>query len=892
MGTELKNLGVLKMLFHQATAQEALEALGTDSERGLTPGEATKRLGKYGRNQLRSGKKQSVLSRFFSQFKDFMVLILLASAGVSFWASAMQGDADFLDPIIILSIVVINAVIGTVQELRADKAIDALKKLSSPKARVLRAGKKQTIDSVGLVPGDIVILRAGDLVPADLRLLRSAELLTEESALTGESMPVEKDALAVCGKEAPLAERKNMVFSGTGVASGAGVGVVTATGMDTAMGHIAGLLEQETAPETPLQKRLGQTGKVLGLGVIIICGLIFALGLLQHIEPLEMFMIAISLGVAAIPEGLTAVVTIVLAMGVKRMAAKRAIIRHMPAVETLGSTQVICSDKTGTLTQNKMTVTAFMGAFGQEPLESTTAQFCLELGTLCNNCETEGTDRKEISGDPTEAAFLRACRSSKGSLEEKYPRVGEIPFSSARKLMTTVHRSSGGYRIVSKGAPDVLIARCTQQLRGHSVSPLGGGVKAKLMSDNSELAGKGLRVLAVAYKDVEHLPGDDRETESGLIFCGLIGMEDPPRKEARAAVLECKRAGIIPVMITGDHAETALAIARRIGIAQEDGRAITGPELDRLSEGELAEKIGSCRVFARVSPEHKVKLVKAYQRRGMVAAMTGDGVNDAPALKAADIGCAMGRGGTEVAKSAADMVLTDDNFSTIVSAVREGRGIYRNIRRTVHFLLSCNIGEILVVFAAFLLRAPAPLLAIQLLWVNLVTDSLPALALGAEPIPRDVMEEPPHKREESVFSGGMGLSITLEGCLVGALALLAYSAGRAWFDVDPMEPVIGRTMAFAVLSLSQLVHSFNMRSEGSVLELGIFGNSKLNLACIICAFLMVSVIVFPPLAAVFRTAVLTPVQWAMVGGLSVFPLIAVEGEKLLGRLRNMSKKKK
>ncbi len=449
--------------------------------------------------------------------------------------------------------------------------------------------------------------------------------------------------------------------------------------------------------------------------------------------------------------------------------------------------------------------------------------------------------------------------------------------------MTTVHRTGDGYRVICKGAPDVLIARCTQQLRGHSVSPLSGSGKAKLMSDNSELAGKGLRVLAAAYKDVERLPGDDREIESGLIFCGLIGMEDPPRKEARAAVLECRRAGITPMMITGDHAGTALAIARRIGIAEENSSVITGPELDRLSEGELAARLDGCRVFARVSPEHKVKLVRAYQRRGMAVAMTGDGVNDAPALKAADIGCAMGRTGTDVAKGAADMILTDDDFSTIVSAVREGRGIYRNIRRTVHFLLSCNIGEILVVFAAFLLRAPAPLLAIQLLWVNLVTDSLPALALGVEPIPRDVMDEPPHKRDESIFSGGMGLSIALEGCLVGALALLAYSAGRAWFDVDPMEPIIGRTMAFAVLSLSQLVHSFNMRSQGSVLELGLFGNGKLNAACIICAFLMVSVIVFPPLAAVFRTAMLTHVQWVIVGGLSLFPLIAVEGEKLLAK---------
>lgn len=868
------------MELHHATCQQAAEQLGTDPKRGLSSAEAARRLEKYGKNQIRPARRQNLLVRFLGQFKDFMTLILLACAGISFWVSAMRGDREYVDSIIILAIVVCNAVIGTVQELRADKAIDALKKLSSPKARVLREGKKQTVESWQLVPGDVVILKAGDLVPADLRLLRTVELTAEESALTGESLPVEKEAGAVCQKNAPLAERRNTVFAGTGISAGAGVGIAAATGMDTAMGKIAGLLDQESSPETPLQNRLKQTGKVLGLGVAAICGLIFAMGLLQKVEPLEMFMIAISLGVAAIPEGLTAVVTIVLAMGVKRMAQKKAIVRHMPAVETLGSTQVICSDKTGTLTQNKMTVVAFSGAFGSEPTEGTTAQFCLELASLCNNCEAE---KGGIAGDPTEAAFLRACRTPKASLEASWPRVGEIPFTSARKLMTTVHKAGNGYRIISKGAPDVLIARCSRQLRGRSEGVLSGSAKAKLLSDNAALAERALRVLAVAYKDVDHLPDDDSQIENELVFCGLIGMEDPPRKGVRAAVLECRRAGIIPVMITGDHAATALAVARRVGIAGENHQALTGAQLDRLSDNELAQRLLDCRVFARVSPEHKVRLVKAYQRRGLTVAMTGDGVNDAPALKAADIGCAMGKNGTEVAKSAADMVLTDDNFSTIVAAVREGRGIYGNIRKTVHFLLSCNIGEILVVFAAFLLRAPAPLLAIQLLWVNLVTDSLPALALGAEPIPRNVMEEPPHRRDGSIFSGGMGLSVALEGCLVGALALLAYSAGRIWFDPNPADPVIGRTMAFGVLSLSQLVHSYNMRSQDSVLELGLFTNKKLNLACLACAFLMVSVIIFPPLSALFKTAALSPVQWLMVAGLSLFPLAAVEGEKLLGK---------
>ncbi len=875
------------MEFHSVSWRDTAERLGTDREKGLSQEEVRKRQERFGKNEIREGKRQNLLVRFLSQFKDFMVLILLASAAVSFLVSRMRGDNEFIDSIIILVIVVCNAVIGMVQELKADKAIEALKKLSSPHARVLRDGRKRTVESWELVPGDVVILKAGDLVPADIRLMKTVELKAEESALTGESVPAEKDANAICSEDATLAERKNMVFASTGVASGAGVGIVTATGMDTGMGQIAKMLEHEKAPQTPLQQKLKQTGKVLGIGVVVICAVIFLLGLIQKVEPLEMFMIAISLGVAAIPEGLTAVVTIVLAMGIKRMAQKRAIVRHMPAVETLGSTQVICSDKTGTLTQNKMTVVAFSGAYGDERLDGSTAQFSLELATLCNNSEDRGG---KITGDPTETAFLRACRRAKPELEKEYPRVGEIPFTSARKMMTTAHRTDTGYRVIAKGAPDVLIAHCTRMLKGSAAAPLSGSMKGKILSDNSRLAERALRVLAVAYKDVPVLPGDDRETENDLIFCGSIGMEDPPRQGVKTAVSQCKRAGIIPVMITGDHAATALAIAKRIGIADDFSGVMTGSELDRLSEAELSKQIFDYRVFARVSPEHKVKIVKSFQRQGVVVAMTGDGVNDAPALKSADIGCAMGKNGTEVAKSAADMVLTDDDFSTIVAAVREGRGIYKNIRKTVHFLLSCNIGEILVVFMAFLLRAPAPLLAIQLLWVNLVTDSLPALALGADPIRRDVMEEPPHKKNEGIFSGGMGFSVAVEGCLVGALSLLAYTIGRVWFDTDPMEPWIGRTMGFAVLSLSQLVHSFNMRSEHSVLKLGLFSNKKLVGACALCTALMVSVVVVPPLSAVFKTAALTGFQWLIVLALSLFPLIAVEGEKLI--LDHIPKRKK
>lgn len=867
------------MELYSQSREEAVQTLGTDPARGLNQRECQRRLEQYGKNELRPAKRRGLPARFFSQFQDLMVLILLAAAAVSFAVSWVRGDGEYVDSLIILAIVVCNAVIGTVQEVRADRAIQALKKLSSPHAWVIREGRRQRVESSQLAPGDLVVLQAGDLVPADLRLLKSAELKIEESALTGESVPAEKDAGARCPQNAPLGERKNMAFASTGVASGAGVGVVAATGMDTAMGRIAHMLEHEQSPQTPLQQRLKRMGKVMGVGVVLICAVIFLLGLFQQRPPLEMFMIAISLGVAAIPEGLTAVVTIVLAMGIKRMAQKRAIVRHLPAVETLGSTQVICSDKTGTLTQNKMTVVVFSSARGEERLDSPAAQFALELATLCSDAQEVG---EKITGDPTETAFLRACKRGKGELEGCYPRVGEIPFTSARKRMTTAHRlPEGGFRLIAKGAPDVLIARCTQLLQGGEIRPLTGAMKAKLLSDNSRLAERALRVLAVAYRDVSALPSDDRESESQLIFCGLIAMEDPPRPGVKEAVTQCKRAGILPVMITGDHAATALAIGQRLGIAESPSQVMTGPELDRLDDGALSKKVFQYRIFARVSPEHKVKLVRAFQQRGMVVAMTGDGVNDAPALKAADIGCAMGKNGTEVAQSAADMVLTDDDFSTIVAAVREGRGIYQNIRKTVHFLLSCNIGEILVVFVAFLLRAPTPLLAIQLLWVNLVTDSFPALALGADPIQGNVMEQPPHKREEGVFSGGVGFAVAVEGCLVGALALLAYTIGRAFFDYDPAAPAIGRTMAFCVLSLSQLVHSFNMRSEHSVLKLGLLSNRKLVAACGFCAFLMVSVVLFPPLSSLFQTTALTALQWLVVAALSLCPLLVVEGEKLL-----------
>ncbi len=854
--------------------EECVKRLGSDGGRGLEPQEAARRLRQYGRNELARPKKKGILRRFLAQFSDFMVLILLAAAAVSFVTSYLQHSRDYVDSIIILAIVVVNAVTGMVQESRAEKAIEALKKLSSPKARVLRGGREQLVDAALLVPGDIVRLRAGDLAPADLRLLQANGLKAGESALTGESLPVGKEAAALYPAGTPLGDRKNMVFSSSSIAAGNGTGVVVATGMETQVGRIAHMLASQEAPQTPLQKRLAQTGRWLGAAALLICLVIFLMGLLQSIPPLEMFLISISLAVAAIPEGLPAVVTIVLAAGVRRMAAKRSIVRHMPAVETLGSASVICSDKTGTLTQNRMTVTELRGPYGPVGLHSEEGRRLLSLAALCNN-STESGGR--FLGEPTETALAAACPERKSELEAKYPRVREIPFSSSRKMMTTVHRRpGGGWRIISKGAPDVLAAHCA-------------GPTAALLRGNEAMARRALRVIGVACRDTDSLPDGEAGLEQGLTFCGLVGMIDPPRPGVKEAVAQCRQAGIRPVMITGDHAATAAAIARDIGILTPGDEVLTGRELDALSQQELEQRASRCAVFARVSPEHKVRIVKAFQKNGHVVAMTGDGVNDAPALKAADIGCAMGQSGTEVAKSAAEMVLADDNFTTIVAAVREGRGIYANIRKTVHFLLSCNIGEILTVFVGFLLRLPTPLLAIQLLWVNLVTDSLPALALGVEPIDGSVMTKKPAKPKESLFSGGMAYNILVEGCLIGALSLAAYTIGRAFFDPDPASPLVGRTMAFAVLSLAQVAHTFNMRSEGSIFCSRHKG-SRLLPAALACAVLQCAVILFPPLSGLFKTVPLSGAQWGVVALLALTPIAVVELEKLLARLFGRRKK--
>ena len=844
--------------FYAMTAEAAVKTLQSDAGRGLSGSEAKKRLGVYGENRLQKGKKTSFAKKFMLQFGDFMVLILLIASAVSFAVSCMQGEANPADPLLILGIVIANAFVGTVQEAKAERALEALRTLSAPHADVLRDGKRAVISAEVLVPGDVVYIRAGDVVPADLRLLESMHLQAEESALTGESVPSGKSANAVCDETCGAAERKNMLFSGTGISAGQGVGIVTATGMQTEMGRIAAMLGDEETPDTPLKLRLRRTGKLIGLLVLGICAVIFLIGLIQKAEPLEMFMISISLAVAAIPEGL-------------------------PAVETLGSCEVICSDKTGTLTQNKMTVVRCAGAAGE--LNGQDRDALLSAAALCTSVE----GGEKLLGDPTETAIVAAV-SDWERLQKQRVKAAEVPFTAERRRMTVVLRTEGGYRVITKGAPEAILPRCTYVLLNGKNVTLTPEMRAALSAKNRDMANDALRVLAAAEKRTEACPETDDAAESGLCFLGLIGLEDPPRPEAAEAVSECKRAGIRPVMITGDQPATASAIAGRLGI--ENKAVMTGTELESLSDDALLQTVQTCSVYARVSPAHKMRIIKAFRRLKLVTAMTGDGVNDAPALKAADIGCAMGKNGTEVAKNAADMVLTDDNFATIVSAVREGRTVYGNIRKTIHFLMSCNIGEILVVLVSFLLRTPTPLLPAQLLWVNLVTDSLPALALGSDPPQGDVMRRPPTARDSSAFSNGLGFAMAAEGMMIGALALLAFTVGRVFFDADPMQPAVGRTMAFAVLSLSQLVHSYNMRSTGPVLGRGMFKNRGLNISFLICSALMAGVVVFPQAAALFGSVPLTLTQWGIVAILALLPLPICEMQKRIlsrtAKVKNMT----
>ncbi len=869
------------MLWHSKTALQTAKELKSDVSNGISESASRKLTEKYGENKLEGKRKTSLLRRFLAQFADFCVIILFIACIISFLTSLIDGSGDFVEPIVILMIVILNAAIGVFQEQKAEKAIEALKKMSAPTACVIRSGKTKRLPSSMLVPGDVILLESGDMVPADARLIEANSLKVQESALTGESVPCEKDSGTVYPEDCPLAERKNMIFSSTTVIAGNCKAIVTETGMATQVGKIAHLLANEESPQTPLQQRLGKIGKALGIGALAICAVVFILGIIKKTGILPSFMLSVSLAVAAIPEGLPAIVTIVLSMGVQRMAKSNAIIRHLPAVETLGAATVICSDKTGTLTQNKMTVTQIRDASGEINSASAEGKNILLMGALCNNSRILRKGKTvTFSGDPTETAILSAAYDSGEkafSLEKDYPRVHENPFSSERKMMSTVNSFNGGFRLTVKGAPDVVLPLCGYAVINGKVTEMTPSVRRRISLQNEQMALDALRVIAVAYRTSS---GASDNEESRLVFAGLIGMTDPPRPEAAKAVATCKKAGITPVMITGDHIVTACAIAKKLGILEDGFRAVTGNELDSMSDGELAEIIGDCRVFARVSPEHKVRIVKAFRAKGETVAMTGDGVNDAPALKAADIGCAMGKGGTDVAKNAADMILTDDNFATIVKAVEQGRGIYDNIKKAVHFLLGTNIGEILAVFAASLLGLAPPLIPIQLLWVNLVTDSLPAMALGTEKTEKDIMKRPPISPKKGFFSDGLWIDISLEGMLVGTLTVLAYLTGSLVFGAKD-SIALGRTMAFCTLSFCEIAHAVNNRSSLPLYKAGFFSNKMMTLAVAVCSLVQAAVVVIPPLADIFGVVPLNTSQWGIVIVLSLVPLITGEIGKVL-----------
>ena len=866
------------MIWHNNDIPSVLDELNSDAVNGLTSQDAELRLQAYGENKLKEKKPPTLLQRFLRQMKDAMVVILMIAAAVSLVVSFYDhfvnyAPIDWVEPIVIVAIVVLNAILGVVQESRAEAALAALKNLSAPNAKVRRDGALAVIPAHLLVPGDIVELEAGDLVPADCRILEAYSLRCNESALTGESMPVEKFAEGIFDDITPLADRTNMLHASCAITGGKTVAVVVATGMRSEMGHIATMLEDERDATTPLQHKMDKLGKLLGLLALIICIIIFIIGLCFKLNLLDMFMTAVSLAVAAIPEGMPAIVTIVLAIGVQRLVKKNAIIRRLPAVETLGSASVICSDKTGTLTQNLMTLRRAYVNNQTVALDGDKTVAGLEqlvrLGALCTDAELIREDgQAKLVGDPTETAilaYLRVLGYDKSELMEDMPRIGELPFDSERKRMTSVHMAGDQTVVIVKGAPESVLPLCIR-----------GNVE-KIAEANTEMAADALRVLAVAYKILDTAPAvyDVETLECDLTPAGLLGMIDPPRSEVKAAIADCNTAGIRTVMITGDNVVTASAIARELGILHEGEKAITGVELETLSDEELEQNITDYRVYARVTPADKIRIVKAWQKRGDVVAMTGDGVNDAPALKAADIGCAMGITGTDVAKSAADMTLTDDNFATIVDATREGRGIYDNIRKAIGFLLSCNLGEILTVFVAMMLWHKSPLLPIQLLWINLVTDSLPALALGVEPPEADIMRRHPRGRNESLFSGGLGIGAVWQGAMFAVLTLIAYAIGLT------ASHELGTTMAFATLALGQLVHAMNVRSSHSLFRVGFLSNLYMLGAFAASLMLLLVVLLIPGMQSIFSLVSMSGIQWLTVAGLALAPLAVMELYKLI-----------
>ncbi len=866
---------------------DVIRRLNTKEREGLTEEEVKIRQAKYGKNKLKDKKKESIIIKFIKQFNDFMIITLIIASIISAVISKMQGENDYVDSIIIIGIVIFNALMGVIQEAKAEKSIEALKQMTPQITKVIRNGKTTEINAEDLVKGDIVILETGNFIPADCRIIESHNLKIEESSLTGEAEPSLKEANIICKKDIPLGDMKNMAFMASTVVNGTGKAIVTETGMETKVGQIANMIIEDEAPETPLQKKLGEVGKILGIACLAICIIIFIIGLIKKIEPIEMFMTAVGLAVAAIPEGLPAIVTIMLSIGVTKMAKRNSIIRKLPAVETLGSSNVICSDKTGTLTQNKMKVVE---------VKSKNPKFIITMATLCTDCEiTVENNQEKVIGEPTEKAIVEEglhIGCNKKETEKIFQRINEIPFDSNRKMMTTIHRIGSKYRIICKGAPDVLLDKCTKEVleigdsQDIKVKTLD---KLKIKNENEQMAHKALRVIAVAFKDVTELPSkiDNSTIENNLTFVGLIGMIDPPREGVKEAVKTCKTAGIKTVMITGDHLETAKAIAKDLGILNNGEKAITGQELDKMTQEQLEKNIKEYSVFARVTPEHKVRIVKAWQRNGAVVAMTGDGVNDSPALKNANIGIAMGKNGTDVAKNAADIILTDDNFVTIVEAVKQGRNIYDNIKKAVHFLLSTNIGEIVTIFVGLILGLKSPLLAIQLLWINLVTDSLPAIALGLEKPEKDIMQRKPIDSKKGIFANGLWNKIILEGTMIGVLTLVAFSIGNKYYTLE-----VARTMAFLSIGFLELIHSINVKNEKSIFETGLFENKYLVGSFVLGIFVQAIVVVVPAFAKVFEVVPLSLTQWIITIAISILPIPVIELQKKIDSKNEINQNKR
>ena len=856
-------------MWHTKNIKEIEKELRTNIKTGLGDKDVQIRQDEFGKNKIEEGKKESLLVKFLNQFKDFMIIILIIAAIISAVVSYIEWTGDYFDSIIIIAIVVFNGIMGLIQEAKAEKSIEALKKMSAPVAKVKRNGKALTVNGEDIVPGDIVILETGCYVPADIRLINTYNLKVEESSLTGETEAVEKDENALFNNQkVPLGDMTNMVFAGTAVVNGHAEGIVTNIGMNTEVGKIASMIITNEAPQTPIQKKLSEVGKVLGIACVVICALIFVIGVIKKISVVEMFMTSVGLAVAAIPEGLPAIVTIILSIAVTKMAKRNAIIRKLPAVETLGSSKVICSDKTGTLTENNMKVVEIIGNKNK----------ILEYGALCCNCEiNEGV----VEGEPTEVAIVKEAVKEKQN--KVLPRIYEIPFDSNRKLMTTVNElEKGKYRIITKGAPEILLGICDYYEENNTVHDMNSTFLSKIKNKNEKMAEKALRVLGVAYLDVDIMPKEISADflEKGLIFEGLIGMIDPPRKGVKEAVLACRRAGIKTVMITGDHITTAKAIAKDLEILRGRELAITGQELDKIPDSKLEKDIMNYSVFARVTPEHKVRIVKAFQKTGAVVAMTGDGVNDAPALKKSDIGIAMGRKGTDVAKNAADMILNDDNFVTIVDAVKQGRNIFDNIKKAIHFLIATNIGEIVTIFVGLLLGVKSPLLAVQLLWVNLVTDSLPAIALGLEPPEKDIMNRPPRDSRKSIFADGLMGKIVVEGFMIGMFTILAFFIGNRYYGIE-----VARTMAFISLGMLELIHSFNVKSEESIFKVGLFENKYLVGAFLLGTVLQLGIVFVPTLAEIFKLTQLNTTQWLITIAISIAPIIIVELQKKFNELK-------